>query len=321
MASLDAAPPLVEFACTLTGSVLWGITCMQTFLYFVYHNTHDSIGMKLMVVWLWIMDTIHMVIVDRGFWVLVYKVHDPFILSTEYLVAGLFTALVALPVQLFFTYRIWIFSQRMWIVPLVFIPASLYQFAGYIAFTVICLKNGPTAKIIFDIERLPQSIWGVGAAQDMLISGLLLWMIWRDRVNMDDSRISARSARILQRLSIAVINSGLWTALTSLFIIIMMVVYPAQQIYVSLYFIVGPLYCNSLLANLNARNFIRGKHFTTNVTSGYAPDYTMSEFTPARPGGDTSTQTISLAEPTFSTNSEFDLAVNGKRSDSGEETV
>lgn len=42
-----------------------------------------------------------------------------------------------------------------------------------------------------------------------------------------------------------------------------MVAWPQIQIYVSLYFILCPLYCNTLLANLNARAYIRGESFTT----------------------------------------------------------
>lgn len=38
-----------------------------------------------------------------------------------------------------------------------------------------------------------------------------------------------------------------------------MAAYPQVQIYVSLYFILCPLYCNALIANLNARAYIRGE--------------------------------------------------------------
>ncbi|KAJ6620260.1 hypothetical protein B0H10DRAFT_2022003 [Mycena sp. CBHHK59/15] len=252
-----AAPPLVEYACTIVGSVLWGITCMQTFLYIVHHQERDPLWIKLMVVWLWFMDTAHTVLVARGFWVLVYKVHDPFILSQEYLYAGVFTALVAFPTQLFFTYRIWKLSNNWVPVAIVFVIAALYQLGGTIAFTVICLQHGPTAEIIFQIQRLPMSLWGVGAAQDVLISAVLLWMLWTSR----GGQYFQSTDQMLARLSVLVVNTGLWTALVALFIIITMVVWPAIQIYVSLYFVLCPLYCNTLLANLNAREFVRGKDF------------------------------------------------------------
>jgi len=196
--------------------------------------------------------------------VLVYKVHDPFILSAEYLWAGLFTTLAALPTQLFFTYRIWRFAKNHWLIPLIFVPASLYQFGAYIAFTVICLQHGPTAQIIVDIEKLPMSFWGVGAAQDTLVSGCLMWMVWRFRAQSSYKR----TEKLLLRLSVVIINTGLWTALVALFIILTLVIWPQIQIYVSLYFIVCPLYCNTLLANLNSREYVRGNDLDTDTYGG-----------------------------------------------------
>ncbi|KAJ6498103.1 hypothetical protein C8R47DRAFT_1112826 [Mycena vitilis] len=251
------APPLVEFVCTIVGSVLWGITCMQTFLYIIHHQEKDPLWIKFMVAWLWLMDTAHTVIVARGFWVLVYKVHDPFILSQEYLYAGVFTALVALPTQLFFTYRVWKISNKWTPLAVVFVIAAVYQLGASIAFTTICLQHGPTAEIIFQIEKLPMSLWGVGAAQDILISAVLLWMLWTSR----GGPYFHSTDQMLARLSVLVVNTGVWTALVALFIIITMVAWPTVQIYVSLYFILCPLYCNTLLANLNARQFIRGRDF------------------------------------------------------------
>ncbi|KAJ6498095.1 hypothetical protein C8R47DRAFT_1317885 [Mycena vitilis] len=267
------APPLVEFVCTIVGSVLWGITCMQTFLYIIRHQERDSPWIKFMVAWLWFMDTAHTVIVARGFWVLVYKVHDPFILSQEYLVsiimavleldtsalqyAGVFTALVAFPTQLFFTYRVWKISNNWTPVAVVFVIAATYQLGASIAFTTICLQHGPTAEIIFQIEKLPMSLWGVGAAQDILISVVLLWMLWTSR----GGAYFQSTDKMLARLSVVVVNTGVWTALVALFIIVTMVVWPTIQIYVSLYFVLCPLYCNTLLANLNARQFIRGRDY------------------------------------------------------------
>ncbi|KAF7357610.1 hypothetical protein MSAN_01357400 [Mycena sanguinolenta] len=288
----DAAPPLVEFACTIVGSVLWGITCMQTFLYILHHQERDSIWIKLMVAWLWFFDTAHTVMVARGFWVLVYKVHDPFILSQEYLVRLSTLLHVYLMNDLastqesslhwslfqrnfFFTYRIYKLSKNWFpiaagFVAAVFVVAAFYQLGASIAFTTICLQNGPTAAIIFRIEKLAMSLWGVGAAQDVLLSAALLWMLFTSR----GGSYFQSTDQMLARLSVLVVNTGLWTALVALFIIItasllafhqleyepfrQMVQWPTIQIYVSLYFVLCPLYCNTLLANLNARKFIRG---------------------------------------------------------------
>lgn len=56
-----------------------------------------------------------------------------------------------------------------------------------------------------------------------------------------------------------------------------MAIWPPAQIYVSLYFLLSPLYCNTLLANLNARSFVRGSNF--NVANGGSTDtYSLGPF-------------------------------------------
>ncbi len=46
-----------------------------------------------------------------------------------------------------------------------------------------------------------------------------------------------------------------------------MAAYPNIQTYVALYLVVCPLYCNTLLANLNGRGYIRGDDFTEPISA------------------------------------------------------
>ncbi|KAI0686665.1 hypothetical protein C8T65DRAFT_677034 [Cerioporus squamosus] len=301
----------IEFIAVLATMGLYGITCMQTFLYFVnYQRTTDRWTFRLLVAYLWLMDTIHQVITNRGFWVLISRVHDPFVLSREYLWAGLFTSLVTLPTQLFFVMRIWEFSNRHWTVPLFFIPCSLFQFAGYIAFLVICLNGGTTAKIIFVIENLPMAFWGVQAAEDVIISLSLVYLLWSRRVS---SRFKSTD-KLLYRLTVFVINTGMWTALCALFTIITLAAYPNVQIYVSLNFVVCPLYCNTLLANLNARGYLRGDNSTeTNKDVATGGTIAFAPFRTTRPGltgtsASSHTDVDDLPMATFANNSSIKLS-------------
>lgn len=45
-----------------------------------------------------------------------------------------------------------------------------------------------------------------------------------------------------------------------------MAAYPQIQTYVALYLVVCPLYCNTLLANLNGRSYIRGDNYTEPIS-------------------------------------------------------
>ncbi|EIW61539.1 uncharacterized protein TRAVEDRAFT_69872 [Trametes versicolor FP-101664 SS1] len=265
--SFDPSDPIpgtrVEYIAVVASMGLYGITCMQTFMYYANQRKGgDRWPIHILVAFLWAMDTTHQIITNRGFWVLISRVHDPFILSKEYLWAGLFTSLVTLPTQLFFVMRIWRISKKNWFVPLIFVPCSLFQFGGYIAFLVLCLNGGPTAEIIYVIRKLPMAFWGVGAAEDVLISMCLVYLLWHNR-----DRGGFRSTeRLIYRLTVFAINTGMWTSMCALFVIITMAAYPQIQTYVALYLVVCPLYCNTLLANLNGRSYIRGDDFTEPIS-------------------------------------------------------
>ncbi|TBU43283.1 hypothetical protein BD309DRAFT_1019387 [Dichomitus squalens] len=211
-------------------------------------------------------------------------------------------SLVTLPTQVFFVMRIWNFSNKHWLAPLVFLPCSLFQLAGYIVFLVICLNGGPTAHIIF---KLPMAFWGVQAAEDVLISLTLIYLLWTRRV----SNGFKSTDRLLYRLTMFVINTGVWTALCALFTIITLVAYPNVQIYVSLNFVVCPLYCNTLLANLNARRYIRGGDFndptrSTLQTITFAPAVpSRLEFSGGRRNQTSRTEVHELSIPSFAKNS------------------
>ncbi|KAF4604683.1 hypothetical protein EYR40_003461 [Pleurotus pulmonarius] len=243
----------VEYVAVLVNNVLWGISCTQTFLYFLHFRKNDSNLIKALVIWLWICDTTHLILTNRGFWVDIVLSDNGFIVSQEYLWASFFTCLVALPCQLFFVYRIWIFAGKFWLIPTIFVPASVYQLAGYIAFLVMNYKTISISQF-YSLQKLLKSIWGVSAVEDTLITLVLFYMLWKQR----DGELLGQTSQLLYRVMFIGINTGTWTALVALFALITMTVWPNSMAFVSLNLVISPIYCNTLLANLNARDYIRG---------------------------------------------------------------
>ncbi|KAF7436239.1 hypothetical protein PC9H_003068 [Pleurotus ostreatus] len=237
----------VEYVAILVNNVLWGISCTQTF------RKNDKNLIKALVLWLWICDTTHLILTNRGFWVDIVLSDNGFIVSQEYLWASFFTCLVALPCQLFFVYRIWIFAGKFWLIPMIFVPASVYQLAGYIAFLVMNYKTISIAQF-YSLQKLLKSIWGVSAVEDTLITLVLFYMLWKQR----DGELLGQTSQLLYRVMFIGINTGTWTALVALFALITMTVWPNSMAFVSLNLVISPIYCNTLLANLNARDYIRG---------------------------------------------------------------
>ncbi|KAK0233917.1 hypothetical protein IW262DRAFT_1290838 [Armillaria fumosa] len=151
------------------------------------------------------------------------------------------TAIVSSTTQLFFTWRIWRYTSTSLLrFPLetsriLLVPASLYTFhrdfsdvdflAGIIAFTIICQNPGSSISsqavtvrfksyaisYINTPQKLLESIWAVGAIVDILISASLLSILWIRRRDTFKS-----TTQILHRLSIVIVNTGLWTSVVTL---------------------------------------------------------------------------------------------------------
>lgn len=79
------------------------------------------------------------------------------------------------------------------------------------------------------------AFWGVGAAEDVLISMCLIYLLWHNRDrggfrryargelthNDAPAEAFARSTeRLIYRLTVFAVNTGLWTSLCALFVIV-----------------------------------------------------------------------------------------------------
>ncbi|KAI0711445.1 hypothetical protein C8Q76DRAFT_58819 [Earliella scabrosa] len=292
MESTDSSPvpqgaalslQLVEFSAYLFSVALYGITCLQTYVYFVHHHQRDRWFLKLFVVYLWVMDSVHLYFDALAEWLLIRHPGLPDMISKEIIWGGLFTGLVALPVQIYFVLRIWklvnLNRSKGWRyislgIIIILVLCSLFQFVAYVVFLYLILRGRQDAQGIILIAKLPTAFWAAGAAEDVVISLTLLWLLWRDRIvdslaglrgadNAPVQTVSNSTERLMRRVSIVVVNTGLWTAVCALAMVIALQINPTFQLYPGLFFCLGPLYCNTLLANLNGRGFIRGEEYTT----------------------------------------------------------
>ncbi|PBK76500.1 hypothetical protein ARMSODRAFT_228287 [Armillaria solidipes] len=250
----------IEYISVVMTAVLWGLTCVQTFQYFVYHHRRDHLLLKLLVIFLWIADTLHTAFLSHGFWRVIDNNVSPVTIEVWYLYTSIPTGIVGSTTQLFFTWRIWRFcsGSRWRSVIILLVPASLYMFPGILAFVIICQNPGWTISSE-SVTKLLESIWAVSATVDILISASLLSILWIGRRDTFKS-----TTQILHRLSIVIVNTGLWTSVVILTTLVGLVVWEAQDVYAALSFITCPLYCNTLLANLNTRDYIQKGLFPNN---------------------------------------------------------
>ncbi|KAF9066074.1 hypothetical protein BDP27DRAFT_1404557 [Rhodocollybia butyracea] len=234
-------------------SALWGISCMQIFTYFI-HYPKDKTVFKILVVVLWSMLTVQLFsIIQPEYFVLIASWGNPaalFVDQKENSVEALMTALTALVAQCFFTYRLYIFSRRL-LFPIIFLPLIIGQLVVeaidlHISFTT---NNNQhlTAKTFIN-PTIASNAFPV--AIDAGIAACMTYWLFKE------SKGAAGSHEMVVRLITLTINSGFWTASVALASLVASIAGSAQT-YGTIYYLLCPLYCNTVLANLNAREYIR----------------------------------------------------------------
>ncbi|KIK54652.1 hypothetical protein GYMLUDRAFT_48568 [Collybiopsis luxurians FD-317 M1] len=271
---------------TIFACILWGISCMQCFLYFTTYFD-DSGWLKALVAALWMIDTPNVALMIAGLW-------PPLISkwgSVEVLGASppdidhhVWTSgLLALGVQSFFAWRIYhLAAGRLFriVIPIFATILSLFAFASTIPFVAIALDTGTLAGTqTHKIKAIEASSRTCTVAADILITVSLLRVLYQH-----GAPSFASSREMMHRLTLVTINSGMWTATLAFISLILLTCQPNGFGYCIVEFPLGSLYYTTLLSNLNARRYIRGRKTDWNQYLSISP----SE-------GDTSSQNVRTA--------------------------
>jgi len=232
-----------------------GVTQTQTFLYFrMYHS--DSIWVKLLVMFTWLLDTLHTVFIGQSLWNYLIQFFGqaekidviPIALSLTIAV----TAVLTFAVQMFFIYRIYILSSRNLFIA---VPLSLIA-AVRLAFA--CLT---TAKLI-ELRSLEGFVdeyaWSftaglsISAILDVLITGCMCWFLRtrkREFSNLND---------VLDSLILYAFENGVLTTVAAVLSLVTWITMPHNLVFMAAHFVIIKFYANSLLATFNARAIARG---------------------------------------------------------------
>jgi len=255
-----------ELLATFVSVALWGTTCMQTLVYFVQYPK-DNIALKALVWWLWTTDTVHQVLLVKGVYTSqITDFCDYGRVSTvvpEFLWQLLLTSLVAIPSQVFFTYRIWRFTGGQWIYFALLAPVAAFELGGALTFLALGTITPTAAELVsFGPASVFTAVQAVAAAVDITIASGLVYLLYRSR-----EQALRGSRTVIQKLVILTINTGVWTALFAIFTFVTILAYKNTLIYAALYFPLCPIYCNTVLANLNARELLKNRSVAAEVAS------------------------------------------------------
>lgn len=264
LAQCALSNPLGAYISNVVGAAvscaLWGAGCMQTFLYFMNYES-DHLLLKTVVAALWLMDTSVEFLSFAGIFPLMAT---PTSLLTKSIPAGLvirvlIEAVMGLVVQLFFLHRIYLFSEGSRVVRAFLALTMLittWQLVGSAIWTAWSLREDVPVSVFWQIHRdgsVAVSLRAVSAFVDVLIATWMSVLLQKKR-----HMVFRRTDRLLYRLTIMTINTGLWTAMLAVVDFSLLAWRPTNLVFAAFEYPLGALYFNTLLANLNARKYMRG---------------------------------------------------------------
>ncbi|EGO29025.1 hypothetical protein SERLADRAFT_433037 [Serpula lacrymans var. lacrymans S7.9] len=123
--------------------------------------------------------------------------------------------------------------------------------AAYVRFTVIwlCLcSTTPTEPYSTELGGATYA-----ALVDIIISCSLILYLRVKRVE----NASGRNKRMVRHLILLSLITGSWCAFNSLAVVMAFAIWPTNLVYFGIIIITSPVYCNTVLAHLNASNHFR----------------------------------------------------------------
>ncbi|KAG1813384.1 hypothetical protein EV424DRAFT_63422 [Suillus variegatus] len=238
----------------VVSATLYGVTCVQTWYYYSRYPS-DPWYIKLMVGAVLLSDSVHQALITHT--VYTYLVTDFGVaadlgkLVWSLIIEVLFNGFTALLVQSFLTMRVYRLSNKSLVATLSVMTLVIGEFLLVVIYVAKAI-NMTTFAELTALKPLSMSVNALAAAGDVLIAVLLCTLLQQSRTGF------RRSDTMINKLILFSINTGLLTSICAVMSLVSITVWDGTFIYIAFYFCLGRLYCNSLLATLNARKSLRG---------------------------------------------------------------
>lgn len=228
---------------------------LVTFQFAKYWRTKfdDPLAIKLMIFFLFVLDTFHsMAVVYMLWWYCVTNYTNPSVLAFghwPHMFTPIATALAAVMTQTFLGYRIYRLCRSKMIYGLILVIA--------IPACVLGIITGVRALIIQVLAGLPvlnNIIIGWLAMQvgcDFLITGILIFLLWRSKTGF------RKTDSVVNRLMRGAVQTGLFAGIFSAADLATFLTLPETNLYGMFAIPIGRIYTNTLLDTLLARGELR----------------------------------------------------------------
>lgn len=239
-------------SCIVVAVALFGAICIQTFNYFNDYPL-DKRYLKIMVSSVWCLELCHTIFIFHSLYKIMvssfgtfgFLIDIPWTVKASILCSGLINSIV----QSFFTNRIRIISGR-WTIPVICWILLLLRFICVIASSVLTLTT-ELAVFAVKFNWLLTILLVATFIVDVVVACAVAYFLAKSRTGF------LRSDRLIRRLILFSIETGLITSVIATVVLIIFLTKPHTFTWIGLLLILAKVYSNSLLYSLNARRHLR----------------------------------------------------------------
>ncbi|KAL4244633.1 hypothetical protein ABKN59_009175 [Abortiporus biennis] len=237
----------------IAAAILFGITCVQMYTYFMVSMKKDRIVLRSLVAFLGFLDALDLICVAHvAYFFTITNYANPSALgSVPWSVEGfnIIANLNDVIIRGILIDRIWKVSKNKYLV------AGLWF--GNLAASGFSLSSSIRVEIIHNLEDLDPIFWlfcvvySLIAIEDTVLAATLCVILWGKKTGFKrtDTQINK-----LMRYSI---HTGVLTSMVAICIVITYTAMPHNFVFIGIYVTLPKFYLNALLATLNGRDSVR----------------------------------------------------------------
>ncbi|KAK7042733.1 hypothetical protein R3P38DRAFT_3348643, partial [Favolaschia claudopus] len=251
----------------ILSSSLFGVSCLQVYLYFTRYCSRDSLLLKSFVATLLSLDALHGALVAHALYVTVVNNFGDYANLTKLPWSGVIEtiigALVAGMVQFFYAWRIYVLSEKSFILPVII---AICAVLGFVSGTLYAQKglSVPYVKVEGLLLVYSSTALAFSITSDIIITVAMLYYLSRNKTGMKATN------RAINTLVAYAISSGLVTTMFAIADLIATWTAPSPPTLIEapFLFILVRLHCLSFMTILNSRDIVRSQlNVSSNINS------------------------------------------------------
>ncbi|KAJ7611295.1 hypothetical protein FB45DRAFT_941481 [Roridomyces roridus] len=238
----------------LLSAIFYGVTLLQTYLYYDKYGREDSWLLLSLVGFLTFIDLLAIILnIDAMWYFFIANFGNPFIFLTPYwtyLVPIAMSVLIGSTVQWFYALRVWRLGKREFIAPIVIAILAIVSLVTMTMYVALAMIRGLTA--IPKITWLSTTSLSCSLAADIIIATAMIFYL-----SQNGQKGFKKTDHVLRKLMVYTINTGVVTTICNIITLILGLKYPTSFLNTLTFFLLSKCYMNSMLAFLNARESLR----------------------------------------------------------------